>query len=156
MFDQPPAITDFDRRCMRMALQEAEEAFAAGEIPVGAVVAAQGKILAKGRNQTELLHDVTAHAEMIAITSAANSLGAKFLTDCTLYITLEPCVMCAGAIFWARPSRLVVGAPDEKRGFSSVAGLHLLHPKTSYISGVMAEESRALLQEFFRQRRELQ
>ena len=146
-------FSDSDRRFMRMALQEAEAAFDAGEIPVGAIITANGRLLAKGRNQTELLRDVTAHAEMLAITAAAVGLAAKFLTDCTLYVTLEPCPMCAGALYWARPARIVVAARDDKRGFTQL-GVPLLHPKTVYEQGLLAEESTALLQEFFRMRRE--
>ena len=138
---------------MRLALSEAEAAFDAGEIPVGAVVVSGTKLLAKARNQTELLNDVTAHAEMIATTAGTQALAAKYLTDCTVYITLEPCAMCAGALFWARPARIVVGAIDEKRGFTRL-GVAMLHPKTVYEQGLMADESAALIQEFFRMRRE--
>lgn len=146
-------FSDFDRRCMRAALQEAEAAFEAGEIPVGAVVAGGGRILAKARNQTELLTDVTAHAELIAAASAAHALGGKFLPGCTIYVTLEPCPMCAGALFWFRPERIVFGAHDTKRG-QSLYHPSLLHPKTVLESGLMAEEAAGLLAEFFRMRRE--
>lgn len=138
---------------MQMALHQAEEAFDAGEVPIGAVVAAGGKLLAKARNQTELLNDVTAHAEIIAITAASQALGSKFLEGCTLYVTIEPCVMCAGALFWARPDRVVFAARDAKRGFLR-QGPHLLHPKTVLEEGLLAVESTALVQEFFRMRRE--
>jgi tRNA(adenine34) deaminase len=136
-----------DNRWMREALKEAEKAAEKGEVPVGAVVVAGNRIIGRGHNLTEQLNDVTAHAEMQAITAAANHLGGKYLTDCTLYVTLEPCVMCAGALFWSQISRVVVGAPDLKRGFL----LHgdLLHPKTIYYPGVCSEESVALLKSFF-------
>ena len=146
-------FTDFDRRCMRAALQEAEAAFEAGEIPVGAVVAGGGRIIAKARNQTELLQDVSAHAEFVAALSAANALGGKFLPGCTLYVTLEPCPMCAGALYWFRPERIVFGAFDPKRG-QSLYSPSLYHPKTVVEYGLMAEESAGLLGEFFRMRRE--
>ena len=137
---------------MNAALQLAEQAAEAGEIPVGAVVVSNNRIIGKGFNQTERLQDVTAHAEILAISAAANYLNAKYLTDCTLYVTLEPCVMCAGALFWAQISRLVIGASDEKRGYSRIQP-SLLHPKTRIETGVLADESRALLTEFFRERR---
>ncbi len=138
---------------MQMALHQAEEAFDAGEVPVGAVVAAGGKLLAKACNQTELLLDVTAHAEVIAITAASQALGSKFLNGCTLYVTIEPCVMCAGALFWARPDRVIFAARDDKRGFLR-EGPHLLHPKTLLGQGLLETEAAALMQEFFRMRRE--
>lgn len=134
---------------MNAALQLAGQAAEAGEIPVGAVVVSNNRIIGKGHNQTERLQDVTAHAEILAISAAANYLNAKYLTDCTLYVTLEPCVMCAGALFWAQISRLVIGAADEKRGYSRIQP-SLLHPKTRIETGVLADESRALLTEFFR------
>ena len=137
---------------MRKAFQEAEQAFENGEVPVGAIVVSNNKILAKGHNQVELLKDVTAHAEIIALTSAANNLGSKYLNDCTLYVTLEPCVMCAGALYWAQLGKIVYAASDESRGFSKKAK-EALHPKTEVISGLMEEESKALLQEFFKSRR---
>ncbi len=146
-------FTDQDHRLMRMALQEAEAAFEAGEVPVGAVVAANGRVLARARNQTELLRDVTAHAELVAAASAAQALGGKFLPGCTVYVTLEPCPMCAGALFWFRPERIVYGAPDPKRG-QSLYSPSLYHPKTVVHQGLMAEEAAGLLQEFFRLRRE--
>ncbi|MCG8697786.1 MAG: nucleoside deaminase [Bacteroidales bacterium] len=133
---------------MRIALNEAQNAFDKGEVPVGAVVVANDMIIAKAHNLTEALNDVTAHAEMQAITSAANSLGSKYLTDCTLYVTLEPCVMCAGALFWAQLDTLVYGASDAKRGFSLV-NANLLHPKTKLINGVLQNESEQLLKNFF-------
>lgn len=138
-----------DEYFMEMALILAEEAGADGEIPVGAVVVCKNRIIGKGRNQTEQLGDVTAHAEMLAITAATQSLGGKYLTDCTLYVTLEPCVMCAGALYWAQLSRLVIGATDPKRGYSRVSP-PLLHPKTRLETGVLSGESETLLANFFR------
>ncbi|MGB0375742.1 MAG: nucleoside deaminase [Flavobacteriaceae bacterium] len=136
---------------MKQALIEAEKAAVAGEIPVGAVVAIGNQIIARAHNQTERLNDVTAHAEMIAITSAANYLGGKYLRDCTLYVTLEPCVMCAGALYWSQLSAMVYGASDPKRGYQQAAlGLH---PKTAVIAGVLAEDSQRLLEAFFKQLR---
>lgn len=141
-----------DENFMRRALQEAEVARDAGEIPVGAVVVASGRIIARAHNLTETLHDVTAHAEMQAITMAANQLGGKYLTDCTLYVTVEPCVMCAGALGWSQIRRVVFGAADEKRGFMRFAP-NALHPKCSVTSGVLGDECAALMSEFFRSRR---
>ena len=141
-----------DEKYMRIALQEARTAAAEDEIPVGAVIVCQGRIVARAHNLTELLHDVTAHAEMQVITAAADNLGGKYLTNCTLYVTVEPCVMCAGAIGWAQISRLVYGASDEKRGYRRWAE-HALHPKTEVTQGVLAEECAALMQEFFRAKR---
>ena len=137
---------------MGLALRQAARALEEEEIPVGAVVVCQGKVVAKAYNQTEILTDVTAHAEMLAITSAAQTIGAKYLKDCTLYVTLEPCLMCAGAIYWSQLGRLVYGATEEKRGFSSL-GKQVLHPKTEVVSGILAEESETLLKEFFSMRR---
>ena len=137
---------------MRKALQEAEAAFREGEIPIGAVVVCGDHVIARAHNLTETLHDVTAHAEMQAITAAANELGGKYLTDCTLYVTVEPCVMCAGALAWAQIGRIVYGASDPKRGFSSVSE-KILHPKTEVVSGVRALESEALLKQFFEKKR---
>lgn len=138
-----------DEYFMEIALSLAEEAADDGEIPVGAVVVSRNRIIGKGRNQTEQLGDVTAHAEILALTAAAQYLGGKYLTDCTLYVTLEPCVMCAGALYWAQLGRLVVGAPDPKRGHSRVSP-PLLHPKTRIETGILADESQALLTKFFR------
>lgn len=137
-----------DEHYMREALRQASYAAQEGEIPVGAVVVSRGRIIARAYNQTERLQDVTAHAEMLAITAAANYLGAKYLQDCTLYVTLEPCPMCAGALYWSQLSRLVLGASDEKRGFAQM-GVPMLHPKTEIKAGVLAAESQALLNEFF-------
>lgn len=143
-----PEFVYDDRYFMREALKQAREAAVVGEIPVGAVTVCQNKIIAKGYNQTEKLEDVTAHAEMLALTAASNYLGAKFLTDCTLYVTLEPCVMCAGAVFWSRPSRVVIGARDTQRGYT-VYNSDVLHPKTEVVFGVLEEECETLLNEFF-------
>ena len=137
-----------DEYFMEIALSLAEEAAELGEIPVGAVVVCRNRIIAKARNQTEELTDVTAHAELMAITAAEHYLGSKYLTDCTLYVTLEPCVMCAGALFWAQLGRLVIGADDPKRGYSRIE-FSLLHPKTRLETGVLADESQMLLTKFF-------
>ena len=136
---------------MQQALKEARYAFDEGEIPIGAVVVCNGSIIARAHNLTERLKDVTAHAEIMAITSAANYLGGKYLTDCTLYVTLEPCVMCAGALSWAQIGRIVFGAADEKRGFSRIDGI--LHPKTDVVGGVMSGECKELIQSFFTAKR---
>lgn len=141
-----------DERFMRMAMAEAEQAAAEGEIPVGAVIVCKGQVISRAHNLTETLHDVTAHAEMQAITSAADYLGGKYLQDCTLYVTLEPCIMCAGAIGWAQISRLVYGASDERRGFSSFAP-KALHPKCEVVKGVFEEECKQMVVDFFRSKR---
>jgi tRNA(adenine34) deaminase len=141
-----------DEYFMAHALGLAQQAADAGEIPVGAVVVCQQRIIGKGYNQTERLNDVTAHAEIIAITAATQYLSAKYLHNCTLYVSLEPCVMCAGALFWAQPAAVVFGAHDEKRGFSRF-GTSLLHPKTRLLGGVLADESQALLLNFFKRLR---
>lgn len=141
-----------DERYMRMALDEAHLAYEAGEIPIGAVVVCKDRVISRAHNLTETLCDVTAHAEMQAITSAANTLGGKYLTDCTLYVTVEPCTMCAGAIGWAQIPRIVYGATDEKRGFHEYAP-KAIHPKATITTGVLEEECRQLMQEFFRSRR---
>ena len=137
---------------MKQALAEANKAYSQGEIPIGAVVVCRGKIIARSHNLTELLHDVTAHAEMQAITAAAEHLGGKYLTDCTLYVTVEPCVMCAGALGWSQISRIVYGTPDEKRGYARFAP-NALHPRTQVTSGVLAEECAELMQRFFKEKR---
>ena len=137
---------------MKLALQEARIAADEGEIPVGALIVCKDHILARTHNLTETLNDVTAHAEMQAITAAAERLGGKYLTDCTLYVTLEPCVMCAGALGWSQISRIVYGAEDPRRGFSRIAP-QALHPKTQVVSGVMAEEALSLVREFFAKKR---
>ena len=144
--------TKRDEYFMRLALAEAKSAYEEGEIPVGAVIVAGGKVIARAHNLTETLHDVTAHAEMLAVTAAADRLGGKYLTDCTLYVTVEPCVMCAGAIGWAQVSRVVYGADDEKRGFSRFAP-QALHPKATVYKHLMEAECRTLMQSFFRDRR---
>lgn len=141
-----------DIRYMQMALDEATKAYDQGEVPVGAVVVCKGRVIARAHNLTEMLTDVTAHAEMQAVTSAANFLGGKYLVDCTLYVTVEPCVMCAGALGWAQLGRLVYGAADDKRGFQRFAP-QALHPKTEVVSGVLTEECAALMKQFFSQRR---
>lgn len=141
-----------DDHFMRQAIKEAEVAFEKGEIPVGAVVVAQNRVIARAHNLTEHLKDVTAHAEVLALTAAANYLDSKYLPECTLYVTLEPCVMCAGALQWAQLGRLVYGAPDDKRGFMRY-GKSLLHPKTKVEFGVRSDECRGLLQTFFAARR---
>jgi tRNA(adenine34) deaminase len=141
-----------DEHYIKEALKEAQKAYELGEIPVGAVVVAEQRIIARGHNHTQKLHDVTAHAEIMAITAAANYLGSKYLKDCTLYVTLEPCVMCAGAIYWAQLGRLVYGAADDKRGFMQ-HGKKLLHPKTKLEYGIMEEPCSALMKQFFEERR---
>ena len=142
---------ELDLRWMDEALRLAQQAAAAGEVPVGAVIVAQGRALARAHNQTEQLTDATAHAEMLALTAAMGQLRSKYLPDCTLYVTLEPCVMCAGALRWAQLGRLVYGAADAKHGYSRAGAL--LHPRTGLTAGVRAAESAALLQDFFRARR---
>ncbi len=137
---------------MRLALQEAEEALRCDEIPIGCVIVSEGRILGRGHNLTETLQDVTAHAEMQAITAAAGMLGGKYLQGCTLYVTVEPCVMCAGAIGWAQISRVVYGAPDDKRGFRTFAP-NALHPKCTVTAGVLENECRELIQQFFHNKR---
>jgi len=140
-----------DKYFMKKALQEAEIALAKGEVPIGAVIVCNGQIIAKGHNQVETLNDPTAHAEMLAFTAATNYLGAKYLPDCTLYVTLEPCQMCAGAAFWTQIGRIVYAADDEKRGYKH---WHCkVHPKTEIVSGVLKQESEAILQEFFKKLR---
>jgi len=140
-----------DEYFMRQALDEAQKAYDAGEIPVGAVVVANDQIIARAHNFTEKLNDVTAHAEMQAITSAADFLGGKYLKGCTMYITLEPCVMCAGALYWSQIDKIVFAASDEKRGASSVGELY--HPKTKIVTGVLENEGKELMQKFFQKRR---
>ena len=141
-----------DAYYMKQALIEAKKAFEKGEVPVGAVIVANNHIIARAHNQTEMLTDVTAHAEMIAITAAADFLGGKYLHDCTLYVTLEPCNMCAGALYWSQISRVVYGAGDDKRGFMNY-GKEMLHPKTKVEFGVLHEECSELISQFFREKR---
>ncbi|UCD62469.1 MAG: nucleoside deaminase [Flavobacteriaceae bacterium] len=142
-----------DAYFMKKALQEAETAFEKGEVPIGAIIVVQDRIIARAHNLTEQLHDVTAHAEMQAITAAANFLGGKYLQNCTLYVTLEPCQMCAGALFWSQISKVVFGAYDPQRGFSVLGGQ--LHPKASITGGIMEEECSELLKRFFILKRRL-
>ena len=141
-----------DERFMRMALAEAAKARDKGEIPIGAVVVCKGRVIARAYNLTETLCDVTAHAEMQAITMAANELGGKYLTDCTLYVTVEPCPMCAGALGWAQLPRIVYGAPDPKRGYREFAP-RALHPRTTVTGGILEYECRQMMQDFFQERR---
>ena len=145
-------FSEEDLKMMRMALAEAAVAGDAGEVPVGAVVACKGRVLARAHNLVETLCDPTAHAEMQALTAAANALGGKYLPGCTLYVTLEPCVMCAGAIGWAQVGRVVYGAGDEKRGFTRLAP-GALHPRCEVVGGVMADECSALVRGFFKGKR---
>jgi tRNA(adenine34) deaminase len=145
--------TPDDAHYMRQALREASMAFDADEVPVGAVVAVEGRIIARAHNLTERLNDVTAHAEMQAITAAADYLGGKYLPQCTLYVTLEPCAMCAGALHWAQIGRIVFGAWDTKKGFTQYTE-RLLHPKTQWEGGLLADESTALLKAFFAHKRD--
>lgn len=141
-----------DTHYMKQALLEAQKAYEADEVPVGAVVVCRNRIIARAHNQTELLNDVTAHAEMLALTAAANALGSKYLDECTLFVTLEPCVMCAGALAWSQLDRLVYGAGDDKRGFMR-HGKMLLHPKTKVEFGIMMDECSQLLKAFFQNKR---
>lgn len=141
-----------DEYFMKKALAEAETAFEKGEIPVGAVIVIDNRVIARSHNLTELLNDVTAHAEMQAITSAANYLGGKYLKDCTLYVTLEPCQMCAGALYWSQITKIVYGASDENRGFSKLGTQ--LHPKTEVVSGILENECSLLMRAFFRTKRQ--
>lgn len=141
-----------DELFMRKAIVEAQAAFDHGEIPIGAVIVCNGKIISRAHNLTEALTDVTAHAEMQAITAASNALGGKYLTNCTLYITIEPCPMCAGAIGWAQIPRVVFGASDEKKGYRKFAP-HVLHPKTTVTHGILEEECREIMQNFFKRKR---
>lgn len=143
---------DSDEKYMRIAISEAEKAFDNDEVPVGAIIVNNNRIIARAHNQTELLNDVTAHAEIITITSASNFLNSKYLHDCTLYVSLEPCVMCAGALFWSQIDRIVFGAYDEKRGYLKY-NKDILHPKTKVLGGVLSDESSLLLKSFFMNKR---
>lgn len=145
-------MANSDEYYMRKALDEAKHAYEKGEIPIGAVVVCHDRIIARCYNLTETLTDVTAHAEMQAITAAANTLGGKYLNECTLYVTVEPCVMCAGAIAWSQLGKLVYGACDEKRGYQKFAP-NTLHPKTQVVAGVLADEAALLMREFFKDKR---
>lgn len=142
-----------DTYFMKKALQEAEVAFEKGEIPVGAVIVVEDRIIARAHNLTEQLNDVTAHAEMQAITAAANFLGGKYLTKCTLYVTLEPCQMCAGALYWSQIAKIVYAASDDKRGYNALGTQ--LHPKTKVVSGILADEASELMKRFFIEKRNL-
>lgn len=144
-----------DEYYMSLALAEARAAMAEGEIPIGAIVVGGGRILGRGHNQTERLRDVTAHAEMLAISAAAQSLGGKYLTDCTLYVTVEPCPMCAGAIGWSQLSRIVVGASDPKRGYSTIVrpGCTPFHPRAQVTTGILENECSTIMRDFFRSKR---
>ena len=141
-----------DNYFMNEALKEAQKAFDADEVPVGAVIVAENKIIARGHNLTEQLNDVTAHAEMQTITSAANYIGGKYLNDCTLYVTLEPCLMCAGALHWTHITKIVYGASDDKKGFSKI-NQPVLHPKTVVVKGVLEEQCSRILKDFFQKKR---
>ena len=148
-------FSETDRQWMRLALTEARKAAAAGEVPIGAVVVSGGRVIGRGHNMTEQLHDVTAHAEMIALTAASQALGGKYMPDATLYDTVDPCCMCAGAIGWSQIGRIVFGATDPKMGFASLvgAGKTPFHPKATVQSGLMEEESAAMMRDFFAQKR---
>lgn len=145
-------MMEWDEKYMREALREALQAAEEGEIPIGAVIVGRGRIIGRGHNMTETLHDATAHAEMIAITTATETIGGKYLNDCTLYVTVEPCPMCAGALNWSQIGRIVYGAPDPKRGHSLFSP-SLLHPRTEVTSGVLADECAALMTDFFKSKR---
>lgn len=161
MYDKTIFFTDFfcmtdffsDEYFMKQALNEAKLAFDEGEVPIGAVVVCDNKIVARAHNLTETLNDVTAHAEMLALTSAANNLGAKYLPECTIYVSVEPCVMCAGALHWAQIGRIVYGASDNKRGFSNLE-TNILHPKTEIKRGILENEASSLIKDFFYSLRE--
>lgn len=155
MHTESAYFSDEDTLYMRMALAEAEQAAREGEVPVGAVIAVGDRILARTHNMTETLNDVTAHAEMLAITAAANALGGKYLTQCTIYVTVEPCPMCAGALAWSQIGRIVYGAPDTKRGCTLLTGgsIPVLHPKTVFQGGLLADEASELMKSFFKRKR---
>ncbi|MBE8723131.1 nucleoside deaminase [Sphingobacterium pedocola] len=150
-FENEPSLST-DELYMKEALRLAQRAFEEDEVPIGAVIVSQGKIIGKAYNLTERLNDVTAHAEMQAFTAASNFMGGKYLKDCTLYVTIEPCVMCAGASYWTQISRIVYGAKDEKRGFAKFSQ-QIIHPKTEIIGGVMEEDCATLIKSFFRNKR---
>ena len=146
-------ITPYDDQYfMKLAIAEAKKAASIGEVPVGAVITSAGKVIARAHNQVELLGDVTAHAEILAITAASQTIGWKYLHDCKLYVTLEPCIMCAGALYWSQLEEVIFAAEDEKRGFMRY-GKELLHPKTTVKFGLLAEESKELIQDFFKELR---
>ncbi|MGV3509590.1 MAG: nucleoside deaminase [Sphingobacteriaceae bacterium] len=150
-FNNEPTITP-DDFFMQEALKEAKLALSQDEVPIGAIIVSNGKIIGRGHNLTERLNDVTAHAEMQAFTAAANHLGGKYLKDCTLYVTIEPCVMCAGASYWTQISRIVFGAPDAQRGFGRI-GQNILHPKTEIVGGILENECASLVKDFFLSKR---
>ena len=143
---------DIDIKYMRLALDEAHKALERDEVPIGAIIVSKGRVIGRGHNLTEALTDVTAHAEMQAITAAASTLGGKYLTDCTLYVTVEPCAMCAGAIGWSQIPRIVYGCPDDKRGYTLLAP-NALHPKCTVTTGILEDECRQLMQQFFKDKR---
>lgn len=151
-FEENKNSTEEDEHFMQLALNEAKKAFELQEIPIGAIVVSNGKVVGRGHNLTEQLNDVTAHAEMQAFTAASQTLGGKYLKNCTLYVTIEPCVMCAGASYWTQISRLVYGAKEEKRGFTKV-DQNILHPKTLVTGGILAEECGMLMTKFFKDKR---
>lgn len=148
MVEKIKLSSEQDEKYMRMALNEAEHAFSKREVPIGAVVVAGDRIIGRGHNLVETLSDATAHAEMQAITAAMSTLGGKYLTECTLYVTVEPCVMCGGALAWSQIGRVVYGASDPKRGYSTFSE-HIMHPRTKVVRGVLSEECEALMQRFF-------
>lgn len=151
-FEEEGPATPPDEMYMKEALKLAQKAFEEDEVPIGAIIVCKGKIIGKGYNLTERLSDVTAHAEMQAFTAAANFMGGKYLQDCTLYVTVEPCVMCAGASYWTQISRIVYGARDEKRGYATFSS-NIIHPKTQVVSGVLEAECAELMRTFFREKR---
>ncbi|SFH08964.1 nucleoside deaminase [Pedobacter insulae] len=151
-FEVSKNLPEEDEHFMRLALNEAQKAFALQEIPIGAVIVCNGKVIGRGHNLTEQLNDVTAHAEIQAFTAASQTIGGKYLKNCTLYVTIEPCVMCAGASYWTQLGRVVYGAREEKRGFTRI-NENILHPKTLVTGGVLAEECGALMTSFFKQKR---
>lgn len=151
-FEEGAQSVNVDEMYMKEALKLAQKAYEEDEVPIGAIIVSQGKIIGKGYNLTERLNDVTAHAEMQAFTAAANFLGGKYLKDCTLYVTVEPCVMCAGASYWTQIAKIVYGAKDEKRGYTAI-NPKIIHPKTQIVNGVMEAECRELMQRFFRSKR---
>ena len=151
-FEEGIESVNVDELYMKEALKLAQQAYEEDEVPIGAIIVSQGKIIGKGYNLTERLNDVTAHAEMQAFTAAANFLGGKYLKDCTLYVTVEPCVMCAGASYWTQISRIVYGAKDEKRGYASL-NPKIIHPKTEIVSGIMETECSELMRRFFKSKR---
>ncbi len=143
-----------DEHYMKLALAEAQKAFDKGEVPIGAIIVMQDKIIAKGYNQVELMNDSTAHAEIIALTTAYNYLGSKYLPEATLYVTIEPCLMCSGALYWSKIGRIVFGAPDEKNSYRRIAGSNNpFHPKTAIVGGVLEEECSQLIKDFFKKLR---